>query len=44
MACSIPGVVRRLEPHGIVKKLTNIAIHIEGRWEHRSLTPGRNWE
>ena len=31
MACTIPGVVRRLEPHGIEKELTNIAIHIDGR-------------
>ena len=39
MACTIPMVVRRLEPHGIEKELTNNAIHIEGRWEHCSLTP-----
>ena len=31
-----------LEPHS-VEELTVNAMHIEGRWEHCSLTPGRNW-
>ena len=33
-----------LEPHSVEKELTVNAKHIEGRWEHCSLTPGRNWE
>ena len=33
-----------LEQHSVEKELTINAMHIEGRWENCSLTPGRNWE
>ena len=33
-----------LKPHSVDKELTINAVHIEGRREHCSLTPGRNWE
>ena len=33
-----------LEPHSVEKELTVTAMHTEGKLEHCSLTPGRNWE